>query len=105
MSQLPDRPEGLPGADPPPQPRRRGPVATLTTLLGGQVPGAGMALVGTPWWAVAAIALVMALLAAVVLAAQILIPDESADKLVLWREVLQHRERRGRDRHVRRHED
>jgi hypothetical protein len=47
----------------------------------------------------------MALLAAVVLAAQILIPDESADKLVLWREVLQHREWRGRDRHVRRHED
>jgi hypothetical protein len=64
-----------------------------------------MALAGTPWWAVAATALLMALVSAAVLAAQILIPDESADKLNWWREVLRYREGRGRSHQVQRRED
>ncbi|WP_329138130.1 hypothetical protein OG552_29675 [Streptomyces sp. NBC_01476] len=64
-----------------------------------------MAIAGTPWWAVAASALAMALVSAAVLAAQILIPDQSADKLDWWREVLRYREGRGRTQQSQRRED
>lgn len=62
---------------------------TVLPLVGAAVPPAALAYSGAPWW----VLLVCSLPGATVAVLNALIPQDSHDRLELWRDWLRHRRR------------
>jgi hypothetical protein len=61
-------------------------ITTLANIMAGAI--------GAPWWALLTVTLVGIFCTTFIGALQVVMPDESHDKVLLWDKFLTHRERR-----------